>query len=90
MRDLAQRVQTRRSHGRTFQSGFPPARHHESEDSGRDDRPPKETKMTTQVQERVEVLRDERDRAIRAATSVAVIGMLVGLSAFFVTLAPHV
>ena len=46
--------------------------------------------MTTQVQERVEVLRDERDRAIRAATSVAVIGMLVGLSAFFVTLAPHV
>ena len=46
--------------------------------------------MTTRVQERVEVLRDERDRAIRAATNVAMIGLLVGLSAFFVTLAPHV
>jgi hypothetical protein len=46
--------------------------------------------MTTQVQERVEVVRDEQDRAIRAAASVAMIGLLVGLSAFFVTLAPHV
>jgi hypothetical protein len=46
--------------------------------------------MTTQVQERAAVLRDEREWAIRAATNVAVIGLLVGLSAFFVTLAPHV
>ena len=46
--------------------------------------------MTTRVQERVEVLRDERGRAIRAATNVAMIGLLVGLSTFFVTLAPHV
>jgi hypothetical protein len=46
--------------------------------------------MTTRVQERVEVLRDEREWAIRAATSVAVIGMLVGLSTFFIALAPHV
>jgi len=46
--------------------------------------------MTTRVQERAEVLSDERDRAIRAATSFAMIGLLVGLSTFFVTLAPHV
>jgi hypothetical protein len=46
--------------------------------------------MTTRVQERVEVLRDERDRAIRAAANVAVIGLLVGLCTFFVALAPHV
>ncbi len=46
--------------------------------------------MTIRVQERVEVLRDERDWAIRAVTSVAMIGLFVGLSAFFVTLAPHV
>ena len=46
--------------------------------------------MTTQAQERVEALRDERDRAVRAATNVAVIGLLVGLGAFFLTLAPHV
>jgi hypothetical protein len=52
--------------------------------------PSKERTMTTRVQERAEVLRDERDRAIRAATNVAVIGLLVGLSTFFVTLAPHI
>jgi hypothetical protein len=52
--------------------------------------PSKERTMTTRVQERVEVLRDERERAIRAATSVAVVGLLVGLSTFFVALAPHV
>jgi hypothetical protein len=46
--------------------------------------------MTARVQERVQDLKGERDRAIRAATNVAVIGLLVGLSAFFVTLAPHV
>ncbi len=54
------------------------------------DRPSKEKTMTTQARGRVEVLRDERDRAIRAATNVAMIGLLVGLSTFFVTLAPHV
>jgi hypothetical protein len=46
--------------------------------------------MTTRVQERVEDLKGERGRAIVAATQLAMIGLLVGLSAFFVTLAPHV
>jgi hypothetical protein len=46
--------------------------------------------MTTRVWERVRVLRAERDQAIRAATSVAVIGRLIGLCAFFVIQAPHV
>ncbi|HTX70545.1 MAG TPA: hypothetical protein VMH50_15565 [Thermoleophilia bacterium] len=46
--------------------------------------------MTTRVHKRVEVLGDDQDKAVRAAVTVAMIGLLVGLSAFFVIMAPHV
>jgi len=51
---------------------------------------PKERTMTTRVHKRVEVLGDDQDKAVRAAVTVAMIGLLVGLSAFFVIMAPHV
>jgi len=38
---------------------------------------------------RVETLRNERDRAAGTAVSVAMVGLLVGLCAFFVCFAPH-
>jgi hypothetical protein len=59
-------------------------------DGGRGDRPSKERKMTTsRVRERVEALRDRRSRATRAAITIAMVGLLVGLCAFFVSFAPH-
>jgi hypothetical protein len=44
--------------------------------------------MSGQVEERVEVLGVERELPVRAAVSAAMVGLLVGLSAFFVTFAP--
>jgi hypothetical protein len=44
--------------------------------------------MTAQVRERRGVIRDEQDLATRAATDVAMVGLLVGLCAFFVSFAP--
>jgi hypothetical protein len=44
--------------------------------------------MTTRVREQVKVLRDEPDVTVRAAAGAAMIGLLVGLCAFFVTFAP--
>jgi len=46
--------------------------------------------MSERAEERVEVLGVERDQPVRAAAHVAVIGLLVGLSAFFVTFAPGI
>lgn len=46
--------------------------------------------MSQRVEERVEVLGVERDLPVRAAAQVAMIGLLVGLSAFFVTFAPGI
>jgi hypothetical protein len=50
----------------------------------------KEQTMTSRVQERVEDLKDRQDRAARAAASFGVVGLLVGLCVFFVSMAPHV
>jgi hypothetical protein len=46
--------------------------------------------MQQRVEERVEAIGVERDRAVRAAAGVAMIGLLVGLSAFFVSFAPGI
>lgn len=46
--------------------------------------------MTSRVQERVEDLKERQDRAARAAASFGVVGLLVGLCVFFVSMAPHV
>jgi len=46
--------------------------------------------MPQRMEERVEVLGVEQDRAVRAAAHVAMIGLLVGLGAFFITFAPGI
>ena len=46
--------------------------------------------MAERIEPRVEVLGVERDQPVGAAAHVAVIGLLVGLSAFFVTFAPGI
>ena len=46
--------------------------------------------MSQRVEERVEVLGVERYLPVRAVAQVAMIGLLVGLSAFFVALAPDI
>jgi hypothetical protein len=46
--------------------------------------------MMSRVQKRVDGIRGERDGAVRAAAGIAMIGLLVGLCAFFVALAPRV
>jgi hypothetical protein len=50
----------------------------------------RECAMREQVEERAEVLSDERDGVVRVMTGVAVVGLLLALGAFFVSFAPAV